>query len=153
MDWFFVCLIIAVLVLAALVATGRFPGMPAQFADREVPALPQDRDLVPQDLTEAKFAIVTRGYDMGQVDALLVRLARELSGEPTIAEGMSAAELAQAEAKAARAEEPDEETTEVELAEESTEVELADSDIAAQSGVDEPASKLATSAEMPNNAE
>lgn len=68
---------VAVLGLAAVAASGRLGGMPATVTDTPVPHVPQGR-LTADDLRQARFAVVPRGYSMVQVDELLDRLARQL---------------------------------------------------------------------------
>lgn len=68
---------VAVLGLAAVAASGRLGDMPATVTDTPVPHVPQGR-LTADDLRQARFAVVPRGYSMVQVDELLDRLARQL---------------------------------------------------------------------------
>lgn len=86
MEWLLWMLAVVVLGAAALVAAGRFGGMPAQAVqDSPVPVLP-DRPLIGDDLRQMRFAVRPRGYSMSQVDDLLDRLARELDGLPAASE-------------------------------------------------------------------
>lgn len=79
MQWFLWGAVIVVLGLAALVAAGRFGGMPATAArDSPVPEFPADRDLNGTDLRRVRFAVTARGYSMAQVDDLLDRLSVQL---------------------------------------------------------------------------
>ena len=94
MQWFLWGLAVVVVGLAALVAAGRFGGMPATAVhDSPIPEFPTDRDLDGADLRRVRFAIATRGYSMAQVDDLLDRLASELDrrGYPAPAPGTGSA--------------------------------------------------------------
>ena len=83
MQWFLWGLVVLIVGLAALVAAGRFGGMPATAVhDSPIPEFPADRDLDGDDLRRTRFAITTRGYSMAQVDDLLDRLATQLGGRP-----------------------------------------------------------------------
>ncbi len=77
MEWFLWMIAVAVLGLAAVAASGRLGDMPATVTDTPVPHVPQGR-LTADDLRQARFAVVPRGYSMVQVDELLDRLARQL---------------------------------------------------------------------------
>lgn len=77
MEWALAGLAIVVLGFAAVAGAGRLGGMRPVVDDTPSPALP-DGELRASDLRTARFAVVTRGYSMGQVDALLNRLARQL---------------------------------------------------------------------------
>ncbi|GAA2181694.1 hypothetical protein GCM10009785_17740 [Brooklawnia cerclae] len=80
MGWVFAALIVVVIGLAFVASAGRLGEMPAQVDDRPVPALPQDRPLRADDLDDLRFAVVTRGYSMDQVDAFVARLRDEMTG-------------------------------------------------------------------------
>ena len=79
MGWVFAALIVVVIFFAVLAALGRLGQLAPQVDDRPVPALPSDRPLTASDLQDVRFAVVTRGYSMPQVDALLDRVAGELA--------------------------------------------------------------------------
>lgn len=78
MSWFIAGILVAVIGLTVALAKGRGGEMPAETPDRLVPSLPEG-PLRPEDLQGVKFAVVTRGYDMAQVDALLERIADQLA--------------------------------------------------------------------------
>lgn len=85
MTWFFAVLIVAVMGVTAVVATGRGGSMAEAYDDRPDARVPADGPLTAQDLEEVRFTTALRGYRMSEVDALLDRLARELRerGEPS----------------------------------------------------------------------
>lgn len=79
-EWLLWGLAVVVLGVAALVAAGRFGGMPPRgVRDSPIPNLP-DRPLTSDDLRQVRFAVKPRGYSMSQVDDVLDRLARDLDG-------------------------------------------------------------------------
>ena len=92
MEWLLAGFVIVVMAAAAVVGSGRWGSMPPVVDDRPPGRLPAGR-LTPDDLRQARFAVVPRGYSMTQVDALLSRLAEQLdagavprgrtSGRPT----------------------------------------------------------------------
>lgn len=82
MEWFFILVIIVVIALGVLASTGRLGAMPDKVDDRPVPDLPAAQ-LSSGDLENLHFAVVARGYHMQQVDAVLDRIAKQLSGEDT----------------------------------------------------------------------
>lgn len=77
MIWLLSSVVILVLGASAVIASGRWGEMPEVVDDRPVPALPAG-ELGPDDLRQARFAVVTRGYSPVQVDALIARLAAQL---------------------------------------------------------------------------
>lgn len=79
MGWVFAALIVVVIAFAFLAGLGRLGQFSPQIDDRPVPALPEDRPLIADDLNQLKFAVVTRGYSMEQVDAVLDRCANQLA--------------------------------------------------------------------------
>lgn len=77
--WFLALLVVAVLGLTYLAGTGRFGQMPEPPLDEPTPAvLTTDADLDSAQLRSVRFSVVTRGYSMRQVDALLARVADQL---------------------------------------------------------------------------
>ena len=82
MGWVFAALLIVVIGFAFLAAAGRLGEMAPQLDDRPVPALPTDRQLEAADIANVDFAVTPRGYSQPQVDALLARLAQQLTPEP-----------------------------------------------------------------------
>lgn len=68
---------VAVLGLGALVAAGRFGGMPDPVRDTYQPPLPE-HGVAGADLDGVRFGVTPLGYDMAEVDQLMARMAREL---------------------------------------------------------------------------
>lgn len=69
---------VAVLGLAALVAVGRFGAMQAEPV-RDVYQPPaDDGSITAADLAGIRFGIAPLGYDQGQVDQFMARIARQL---------------------------------------------------------------------------
>ena len=86
MMWFFAVLIVVVMGVTAMAATGRFRGLDETFDDRPDSRVPADRPLTAEDLETVRFTSALRGYRMSEVDALLDRLTeqlREARGEAT----------------------------------------------------------------------
>jgi DivIVA domain-containing protein len=78
MTWLFAVLIVAVLGVVAVVATGRGGSMVETFDDRPDSRVQADGPLTAHDLRRVRFSTAFRGYRMSEVDALLDRLAAEL---------------------------------------------------------------------------
>lgn len=78
MQWFLWTLAVVILGVAAVAASGRLGGLPEVVNDTPRPWIPAG-DLDAEVLRNVRFAVVTRGYSMEQVDALLDRLADQLS--------------------------------------------------------------------------
>ena len=77
MTWFFAILIVLALGAIAMVASGWGAPLAPTYDDRPEVLVPDD-DLVAEDLRSVRFTTVLRGYRMSEVDALLVRLAKQL---------------------------------------------------------------------------
>ena len=77
MTWFFAALVVVVMGVIAVVASGRIGSMPPAYDDRPDVVLP-DGPLGPADLRRVRFPLAVRGYRMDEVDALLDRLATQL---------------------------------------------------------------------------
>ncbi|WCC80486.1 DivIVA domain-containing protein [Cutibacterium equinum] len=77
MVWALCGLIIVIIGLAVLAASGKFGQVPAVVDDRPVPDLPEG-EVSADDLRSVRFAVVPRGYSMRQVDQLLDRMAAQL---------------------------------------------------------------------------
>lgn len=90
MGWVLAVLIVVVIGVAFVASAGRLGEMPEQLDDRPVPALPPDRPLRPDDLDGLRFAVVTRGYSMDQVDAFVARLRAEMAAETSGAKTVDA---------------------------------------------------------------
>ena len=86
MSWFFAVLVVVVMGVVAVVATGRGGSMTESFDDRPDARVPTDGPLGAADLRRVRFTTALRGYRAAEVDALLDRLASELeareSAEP-----------------------------------------------------------------------
>ncbi len=78
MMWFFALLIVAVMGVAAVVATGRGGSMAEEYDDRPDARIPADGPIGADDLDAVRFTTALRGYRMSEVDALLDRLTGEL---------------------------------------------------------------------------
>jgi len=77
MTWFFAFVIVALMGVIAVVATGRGGSMAETFDDRPDSRVQADGPLTAQDLRRVRFSTALRGYRMSEVDALLDRLAAE----------------------------------------------------------------------------
>ncbi len=80
MTWFFAILIVAVMGVVAVVASGRGGTMSETYDARPDARVQADRSLGSDDLRTARFSTAFRGYRMSEVDALLDRLSAELDG-------------------------------------------------------------------------
>jgi DivIVA domain-containing protein len=78
MTWFFAILIVVVMGVVAVVATGRGGSMAETFDDRPDARVPAEGPLTGADLRRVRFTSAFRGYRAAEVDALLDRLATEL---------------------------------------------------------------------------
>jgi DivIVA domain-containing protein len=83
MTWFFAFLIVAVMGVVAVVASGRGGSMAETYDDRPDSRVQADGPLTAADLRSVRFSTAFRGYRMSEVDALLDRLAAELTPLPT----------------------------------------------------------------------
>lgn len=77
MEWVLWMVAVAILGLAAVAGSGRFGEMPATVTDTPRPHLPVGT-ISGEGLRGLRFAVVTRGYSMQQVDELLDRVAAQL---------------------------------------------------------------------------
>lgn len=77
MEWLLWMIAVAILGLAAVAGSGRLGELPGTVTDTPRPHVPTGV-LTGEDLRSLRFAVVTRGYSMDQVDELLDRLARQL---------------------------------------------------------------------------
>lgn len=82
MMWFFAILIVLALGAVAMVAAGRGTPMTEEYDDRPDAVVPADRPLAADDLRRVRFTLAFRGYRASEVDALLDRLASEMSAAP-----------------------------------------------------------------------
>lgn len=81
MMWIFAIMIVLVMGVIAMLAAGHGEPMATAYDDRPDAVVPHDRPLVADDLRKVRFSLALRGYRMSEVDALLERLAHEMSGE------------------------------------------------------------------------
>ncbi|PUA79544.1 DivIVA domain-containing protein [Nocardioides currus] len=79
--WLFAVLVVLTMGGVALVAAGRGGALPEEYADRPDVLVPAGR-LAGDDLRRVRFTLAFRGYRMGEVDALLARLAEQLDEQP-----------------------------------------------------------------------
>ena len=77
MEWVLWMVAVAILGLAAVVASGRLGEFPATVTDTPRPHLPSGQ-ITGDGLRGLRFAVVARGYSMQQVDELLDRVAGQL---------------------------------------------------------------------------
>ena len=78
MVWFFAFVIVAVLGVVAVVASGRGGTMAEVFDDRPDARVQAGGPLTSDDIARVRFSTAFRGYRMSEVDALLDRLTSEL---------------------------------------------------------------------------
>ena len=79
MTWFFAFLIVAVMGVVAVVASGRGGSMAETYDDRPDSRVQADGPLTAADLRAVRFSTAFRGYRMSEVDSLLDRLAAEMT--------------------------------------------------------------------------
>jgi DivIVA domain-containing protein len=77
MMWLFAILIVLALGGIAVVAAGRGAPMEPAYDDEPDSLVPADGPVTADDLRRIRFPLAFRGYRMGEVDALLERLAEE----------------------------------------------------------------------------
>ena len=78
MTWFFAILIVLVMGVIGVVASGRGGSMAEAYDDRPDARIQADGPLTATDVRQVRFSTGLRGYRMSEVDALLDRLALEL---------------------------------------------------------------------------
>lgn len=78
MTYFLLVVLVVVMGLIALVASGWGTPMADDYVDRPDATVPAEGDLRADDLRRVRFALGFRGYRMAEVDALLSRLADQL---------------------------------------------------------------------------
>lgn len=74
-----IVIVIAVVFTVAALAVGRFDRMDPAVPDSSSVGLPQSGAVTAADVARTRFAVALRGYHMAEVDAVLLRLAEELS--------------------------------------------------------------------------
>ena len=90
MMWLFAILAVLLLGGVAVVAAGMGTPLAQEYGDRPDAEVPADRPLGPEDLRRVRFSVALRGYRMGEVDALLDRLAEEQAARAPESEGRGA---------------------------------------------------------------
>jgi DivIVA domain-containing protein len=78
MMWFFAFVIVGLLGVVAVVATGRGGSIGEVYDDRPDSRVQAEGPLTSQDLAQVRFTTAFRGYRMSEVDSLLDRLTAEL---------------------------------------------------------------------------
>ena len=78
MMWFFAFVIVALLGVVAVVASGRWGSLGEVYDDRPDSRVQADGPLSAHDIATVRFTTAFRGYRMSEVDALLDRLTSEL---------------------------------------------------------------------------
>ena len=78
MTWLFAMLLVIVLGVIAIVASGRGGTMAQTFDDRPDSRVQADGPLTADDLRRVRFTTAFRGYRMSEVDSLLDRLSAEM---------------------------------------------------------------------------
>ena len=84
MTWFFAFLIVIVMGVVAVVASGRGGSMAETYDDRPDSRVQADGPLTAEDLRKVRFSTAFRGYRMSEVDSLLDRLAVEMTPVPQV---------------------------------------------------------------------
>lgn len=97
MTWFFAFLIVAVMGVVAVVASGRGGSMAETYDDRPDSRVQADGPLTAADLRAVRFSTAFRGYRMSEVDSLLDRLAAEMTPVATAPEREPDARVAPAD--------------------------------------------------------
>ena len=77
--WFFAILVVLAMGAIAVVAAGRGTPMAEEYDDRPDALVPAEGPLTADDLRRVRFSLAFRGYRMSEVDALLDRLAHQLT--------------------------------------------------------------------------
>lgn len=83
MAWFFAILIVLVIGVVAVVASGRGGSMAEVYDDRPDSRVQADGPLTAHDVRTVRFSTAFRGYRMSEVDALLDRLSVQLQQRET----------------------------------------------------------------------
>jgi DivIVA domain-containing protein len=77
--WFWVVVLVVIVGAVAVFAAGRDNAMAEAYEDRPDQTIPSGQPLTAEDVQEVRFSSALRGYRMDEVDALLDRIAAELS--------------------------------------------------------------------------
>ncbi len=78
MTWFFAIVIVALLGVVAVVASGWGGSMAQVYDDRPDVRVQAEGPLTADDLRQVRFSTAFRGYRMSEVDALLDRVCAEM---------------------------------------------------------------------------
>lgn len=92
MIWLFGILAVLAMGGVAALAAGKGRPMVDVHDDRPDALVPSDRPLEAADLRRVRFSLAFRGYRMNEVDALLDRLAQEMSSADKPVRGDGAGE-------------------------------------------------------------
>ena len=87
MTWIFALVIVGLMGVVAVVATGRGGSMREVYDDRPDVRIQADGPLTPRDLERVRFTTAFRGYRMSEVDSLLERVMEELERRPPREDG------------------------------------------------------------------
>jgi DivIVA domain-containing protein len=82
MTWLFAIVVVALMGVVAVVATGRGGSMREVYDDRPDVRIQADGPITARDLERVRFTVAFRGYRMSEVDSLLERLMEELESRP-----------------------------------------------------------------------
>jgi DivIVA domain-containing protein len=83
-TWVFAVVVVGVLAVVAVVATGRGGELGPAYDDRRDVRVQADGPLTAEDLAEVRFTTALRGYRASEVDALLDRLVTEMRGRAQV---------------------------------------------------------------------
>jgi len=87
MTWIFALVIVGLMGVVAVVATGRGGSMREVYDDRPDVRIQADGPLTARDLERVRFTTAFRGYRMSEVDTLLERVMEELERRPPREDG------------------------------------------------------------------
>ena len=82
MTWVFAIVVVGLMGVVAVVATGRGGSMREVYDDRPDVRIQADGPITARDLERVRFIVAFRGYRMSEVDSLLERLMEELETRP-----------------------------------------------------------------------
>ena len=82
MTWLFAIVVVALMGVVALLATGRGGSMREVYDDRPDVRIQADGPITARDLERVRCTVAFRGYRMSEVDSLLERLMEELESRP-----------------------------------------------------------------------
>jgi len=82
MTWLFAIVLVALMGVVAVVATGHGGSMREVYDDRPDVRIQADGPITARDLERVRFTVAFRGYRMSEVDSLIERLMEELESRP-----------------------------------------------------------------------